>query len=154
MRLIAFFSAVFLLSSCGEKFDFETKHTCTDSKFSWNEKLVFEHDFTDTTQRWDLFLDIEHLKTYPFQNIYLKLTTELPNGKSGEQLVSFDLADISGKWQGDCGGNSCTFEAVLREKLLFKPAGKYKITVEPYSRTNPLEGISELNLKLRKSGGN
>lgn len=147
--IIAF--SIILLASCGEHYDFEKTIESKDGKISWGDQLVMEETFSDTTQKWDVLLDIEHSTSYPFQNVYLKFTTELPNGKVGEQVVGVDLADLAGKWQSDCGWGSCNMEVMLREKLRFTPAGKFKIKVEPYARQNPLEGIHSLKLKIRKT---
>lgn len=113
---------------------------------SWPYNEVLESNFTieDINKKYNLFLDIEHEKDYPFQNIYCKIITQFPDGKKTEQILPINFADNKGIWYGKCG-KQCKLRVVLQEQVSFKLMGDYKIIIEQYSRKNDLEGIHSLS---------
>jgi len=119
-----------------------------DNAWDYGEKLDIEFSIADTTQTYDLVLEIEHDPEYPYQNFYTHFTTIYPEGKKVKDVVSMELANRMGQWNGTCKRNSCVAEILLRGNTLFKSTDIHKISIEQYSREARLEGIDKVRFLL------
>ena len=131
--------------------DFDVEKKIPDAQWSYNDTIDFKVPITDTTRLYNLYIKFAHSDTFPNQNIYLKLYTRFPDGKRVSRIRSFDLYDAEGKPQGKCSGSTCEAKILLQDKLYFNQIGDYLITLEQYSRSNPLIGLSTVGLSLEKT---
>ena len=156
MSKYSFFSilslAFFFCVSCGENYLFDKKISLEKGEWSYDNSLDFTFDITDTTHIYNLLLEVDHSIDYAYQNCYFKIHTQFPSGEKTEQLLSIDLADGVGRWQGDCSGESCTVLLDIQKKAFFNALGEHTITLEQYMRKNPLKGIKSLAIKLEDTG--
>ena len=136
-----------LFISCGPNKLAEAKINVEDG---WHdgEQLSINFNSTDSSQVYDLVLDVKHSTEYAFQNLYIKVTNDLPDGSGNERIVSLELADKKGKWEGKCSGKKCTAEIPLQERFYFPQVGDYTITVEPYMRTEVVEQLISVQLSV------
>lgn len=146
--LFAFFLLSQLLISCGQSYIFEKKVDLEKGEWQYENKLDYTFEIIDTTKVYNLLLEVGHSKEYAFQNCYFKIYTQFPTGEKTDQVLSVDLSDGIGQWQGDCSSNSCTILVDLQKKAFFSTVGKHTITLEQYMRKNPLKGIESLAIKL------
>jgi len=105
----------------------------------------------DTSQRQDLHLELNHSADFGYENLYLKIKTEFPNGDIKDEQLSIDLADGFGKWIGSCKKENCLIKIYLLESFKFAEPGDYKFSFEQYSREDQLKGIRSLNFKITPS---
>jgi gliding motility-associated lipoprotein GldH len=138
-------------TACGDKYLFEAEKEISNAQWSYPDTLNFEVPVTDTTQLYNLYIHFTHSDTFPTQNIYLKLHTRFPDGKRVSRTRSFDLYDIEGKPAGKCSGNSCEAKILLQDNLFFNQMGNHLITLEQFSRNNPLTGIQSVGVFLEKT---
>ena len=110
--------------------------------------MSFDFTVEDTLRKYDLMLDVAHSGDYGFQNLYVQFHTTYPSGEKKSQTVSLELANKSGIWNGECGGNECTVEIPLQVNASFKELGIHNISIEQYMRKNPLTGIKKMTLKI------
>lgn len=141
-----------LLSACGPDYYFEETKTIADARWAYADTLDFRFSVTDTLEAYHIYLDFEYADTFPNQNIYLKLYTRFPDGKRLGKQKSFDLFDTQGKSLGACSGATCRLRTVLQERAFFNKPGDYVITLEQYTRSNPLPGIKAVGLTLEATG--
>jgi gliding motility-associated lipoprotein GldH len=142
-----------VLTACGkEKVIFEKEYPIKNSVWTYADTLDFNFDITDTMAIYDIVLNIKHTTAYPMQNIYTHIYTKFPNGARVKQLLSFDIADNTGKWEGDCSGDNCDFTVKLQENAFFNFAGKHSITLEQFTRTDALQNIERIGLKIVDKG--
>lgn len=127
---------------------YEQEIVFEDYSWDYEEKLYIEFSIADTTQTYDLILEIEHDPEYPFQNFYTQFTTMYPGGKEVKDVVSMELANKMGQWNGVCKRNSCVADILLSGNTLFKSTENHKITIEQYSREAQLEGIDKVRFLL------
>ncbi len=139
------------LSSCGPNYVFEEEVEIQESQWYYNDTLSFSFTMTDTSQLYDLFIELEHQKSYPFQNIYFQIYTSFPSGKKIQDRLSVDLMNKAGVWYGKCGKEECELLVNLQERLRFNETGTYQIQLEQFMRVDPLEGLNSLSLKLAHS---
>ena len=116
----------------------------------WDEAMSLNSNFSiaDTSSTYDLFLDIDHSSDYQYENVYLEVTTTFPHKESVSQVLSIDLADKRGQWQGKCRGDQCNLRVVLKEATRFDKAGDYGLSISQHSRESALSGISNVEFLL------
>jgi gliding motility-associated lipoprotein GldH len=143
----------FFLESCGkEKVIFEKDYDIKNGVWNYADTLIFAFDITDTMAIYDIILDVEHTPQYSMQNIYTNIYTKFPKGERIKQLLSIDLADNTGTWQGKCGSSSCDFEIKIQENAFFNILGQHIITLEQFTRLEALAGVKNIGLKIVDKG--
>jgi hypothetical protein len=80
-RLFVAATLVLLFTQCGEKYIFSQSNTLPNFGWTWSNVQQFDLQLNDTTQRYDILLDITHTPDFPYENIYLKIGTQMPDGK-------------------------------------------------------------------------
>ncbi len=138
---------VFVFVGCGQKKLAEAELKMSEG-WHLDEKLVLEFASMDSTKIYDLVVAVRHSRDYSFENVYVKIQNNLPDGTKSDRVVSLELADHTGKWEGDCSGKSCVASITLQESFYFPQKGKYKITVEPYMRMDEIKGIENIRLSV------
>lgn len=120
---------------------------------TWLYHTPAEFDFSiqDTSIRYDFLLDIKHSEDYPFQNLYTKIKTSFPDATTQEDVVSLELADKLGLWEGKCRAGYCFLTIALQEGARFALLGDYSLDFEQFTRTDSLPGVAELTLRITPS---
>ncbi len=139
------------LTACGDNFTFKSEIKIPNGQWAYTDTLDFKVPVSDTAQLYNLYIQFTHADTFPTQNIYLKLYTRFPDGKRVSRIRSFDLYDIEGKPAGKCSGTSCATRLLLQNNLYFNQMGEYTITLEQYSRSNLLGGITAVGIMMEKA---
>ena len=151
LALAALISVV--LVSCGkEKVIFEKKYDLKNGQWAYADTLNFAFNIADTMEIYDIVMTIKHTPQYPMQNMYTHIYTKFPSGERIVQLLNIDLADNTGKWEGDCSGSECRFEIPIQPNAFFNAAGQHLITLEQYMRMESLAGINSIALKIVDKG--
>ena len=143
---------VSFLFSCGKSYLFEQTYEIEKGEWNYENTLDYTFEITDTTKIYNLLLEVGHSVDYAYQNCYFKIYTQFPSGEKTAQLLSIDLADGIGRWQGDCGSKSCTVLLDIQKQAFFNGLGLHTITLEQYMRKNLLKGIESLAIKLEDTG--
>jgi gliding motility-associated lipoprotein GldH len=139
---------LFLLTACEESVLY-TETVEIDSDFwTYDNPVSFSINATDTSLVNELQLIIEHSQEYAYENLYIKVFTQFPDGKTREERLSINLADKKGKWIGNCRGDNCKLKVYLMEHFKFPQPGNYKFTFEQNSRIEKLNAIKSLQLKM------
>ena len=144
-------SLCLLLSACGPKVIVEESKVIDSTGWAYDNELTFSFDITDTTSVYDIWVEMEHDVDFPYQNFYSNIRTEFPDGKEQVQLLSFEIAEKSGRWFGKCNDESCHIEIPLQVGARFDQIGDYLIGFEQYSRKDSLWGIKDFTFKLTES---
>ncbi len=152
LRPIFFVLLVSSLASCGPDYLFEEEKKIADGQWNYRDTLDFRFTVTDTAQLYNLFADFAYADTFSTQNIYLKLHTRFPDGRRVSRIRSFDLFDAQGSAVGKCSGHACNTRILLQDKAYFNLVGEYMITLEQFTRRDPLPGMSEIGLAVEKTG--
>lgn len=145
-------ATIVFLSACNSGSYYQKKIELPDSKWAYSDTLAFQFSMPDTAGIYNIYVDIEHADTFSTQNVYMKLYTLFPDGKRLSKIKSFDLFDQQGKPIGACSGGKCRLHATLQEKAFFNSPGAYEITLEQYTREDPLPGIFSIGLTIESAG--
>ncbi|MEO0340193.1 MAG: gliding motility lipoprotein GldH [Bacteroidota bacterium] len=149
-RLFFLLVLLSMFASCAERFDQEVIHKIDDDIWKYQETLDFDFKVDDTTALYTFFMDIDHSIDYPFQNLYTKIQTTYPDAEVKEDVLSFELCDDFGLWQGKCRGELCKVRVPLQTKARFKSVGDYTLSFEQYTRRDSLSGLRQLALRVVK----
>lgn len=148
--LLSFFSV--LLSACGPDYLYDETYDLEEQGWTYADTLNFQFTIDDTLALYNLYLQVEHSTDYSYQNLYTRIHTQFPSGERITQVLSLELADKAGAWQGDCRGEKCLFLAPIQPNAFFNKPGTYVITLEQYMRQSPVMGLKSIGFKLEETG--
>lgn len=154
MRTAFFFLSflLFLVTACNEEPIYTASLEIPDGKWDYENLLTCEVEVQDTSERFDLVLDLVHSTAYEYQNLYINIHTTYPDGNSRKQQLSMDMAAPTGQWYGNCNRSQCELRVVLQENAFFNQQGRHQFQVEQYMRENPVLGIYSISLNLLRKG--
>ena len=124
---------------------------------AWNRDSIVKFDLPklDPIKKYNVFVNLRNNDNYPFNNIFLLVSLENPDGLTKVDTLEYAMANPDGTLLGD--GFSDTKESKLfyKENLNFDKKGKYKIRIQQAIRqtgktvgVKELEGISEVGLRI------
>lgn len=142
---------ILLLISCGKSYLVNEKVEFENQTWTYSDTLSFQFSVTDTSKRYNLYLEIDHSKLYKYQNIYMNVMTKLPNGEQRKQQLNLDLAEPDGKWKGDCKGENCKAQVILQVNAWFNKLGMYYFDFEQLTRDENLEAINSISFKIAEN---
>ena len=138
------------LFSCSESFSYEKSFKPENSIWPYEQDIAFEFNIADTSMLYSFYLDVEHSVDYPFQNIYTKIKTTYPDQTKKEDILSLELANDLGLWEGKCNAKRCKVRIFLQEKAYFQLPGDYTLALEQYTRRDSLPGLNEIALRIKE----
>ncbi len=150
IAILGLLLAITSINSCGESYFYNQTQVIDESGWKSDEVLSFPFTLNDSTQKYNLFLDVKHLTDYDYQNLYIKIDTEYPDNKILSDTLSFDFATDIGEWNGKCNGNNCLLRVFLANEVRFKQIGDYKIRISQYSRQDIIKHIKSISFKLQE----
>jgi gliding motility-associated lipoprotein GldH len=148
---LAIVAAVLLLSSCGPKYILDDTKTFKNNIWRAQDSAIFTLNVVDTTKIYNIYVDLAHTTAYANANVYVQIGTQLPTGKTAQDVVSFELADQTGQWLGSTSGATCALHIPLREGAVFKQAGKYQFSIKQFMRTDTVQNISSIGMKVEQT---
>ncbi len=143
----------FLVSGCTSNFYFE-KNTAFDNKiWSISNPVEYEVNFTDSLQKYQVFIDIRHSAEYPYRNFWVFLKTETPNGLVSRDTLELILSDKRGKWLGKtASGNIISHHILIAKDKIFNTPGKYIFSFENALREeNNQAYIQSIGMSIEES---
>jgi len=145
---------VLLFFSCDKKRVFDQYKSVGNA---WNKDSIITFDLPelDATKRYNLFVNLRANNNYPFNNLFLIVALELPNGFTKVDTLEYQMANPDGTLLGD--GFSDIKESKLFYKDKVKFSGRYKVHIKQAVRetgkvpgVTALEGITEVGFRIEK----
>ncbi len=137
-----------LFMACDNKRIVDVFESVANESWAYADTVSVGFTVEDTTKTYNLYLNVRHSGTYAYRNMYVRMHLTNPQGERGTQVVSFELADATGKWYGKGLGDLYEYRVKWREGARFKLAGDYQVQIEQFMREDPLPGISDIGLRL------
>jgi len=137
-----------LFGGCFNTHVYQNSITFDNDTWTYQDSMVCQFTMSDTTQRYDLLLTLEHGDLYPYQNFYLKINTLFPDKKLFSQSVSLEMADASGRWLGETSGKKVKLRIPIQEAAIFRPPGDYRITFIQDMRVSSMSGLHSLSFMV------
>ena len=152
-RIIIGFLLLFL-ASCGSNCVYQDIKDIPEDGWKKDDALAFEYVMNDTTDCYEIVVDVRNKGTYKYQNLWLFIEAESPSGDIYSDTIECALADNYGHWVGD--GIASYYANIYHLPVSFMPMvkfpkqGTYKIKIWQGMREDVLEGISDVGLRVRK----
>lgn len=146
--LIGFCSFCILTACQDSNLFYQDDHVIESGKWAYEDQANFSVEIPDTVSYYDLILEIDHDAEFSFQNIYMEIKTQFPDGKSNEDLISLELADKTGRWIGKCNSKKCVAPFRLKENIRFSQKGNHRFTLTQHTRESNLTGIHKIGMQL------
>jgi gliding motility-associated lipoprotein GldH len=151
---IFFIFTVLLLFSCDKKrvFD-EYKSVGT----AWNKDNVVSFDLPilDTAKNYNLFVNLRNNDSYQFNNLFLIVSLEQPDGLTKVDTLEYQMADADGTLLGDGFSDIKESKLFYKGKIKFKSSEKNKVHIKQAVRQTGkvvgvvnLEGVSEVGFRV------
>lgn len=120
---------------------------------AWPIEDKFYTTFTaeDTVSNYNFFVTLRNTDDYQYQNLFVFLKTEFPNGKSKLDTINCPLADPHGKWMGKGFGGVYDNRVLYIARKRFPLPGEYSITIEQAMRDEKLKGIIDVGVRIEKA---
>ena len=148
---IVAFSLICLSSSCDKSRVFEEYKKIPDNSWFINNKISFEVNIQDTINPDNIYVDVRNSGSYQFSNLFIFLTTYLPDNSVAKDTLECTLADPSGKWLGSGLGDLWDNKILFKKNFRFQHSGKYRFEMVQGMRVNPLNLISDVGLRIEKA---
>ena len=154
LRPLVFFAMFIAAFSCGKNYSYQKTYQISEEKWTYADSLRFSFDIADTTNIYNLYLQIEHTTDYSFQNLYTRINTKFPSGDRLQERLSLEMANKAGVWLGKCGKKNCKLLIPIQESAYFNQEGEHTILLEQYMRQDSLPGIKSVAFLLEDTGQN
>jgi gliding motility-associated lipoprotein GldH len=142
---------LFFLLSCNSNVVFSKYHNFNNNEWSLSEKAEFDLEIKDTQSLNNVSLMIRHGDTYPYNNIFLFVTSTYPDGKVTKDTMEVVMANDKGEWLGSGAGDIFDFKVPIKKNVRFPLAGKYHFTFEQGMRVDPLPMVMDFGFEIEKS---
>ena len=139
------------LSSCNKNIVYSKYQTFEDEQWYAKDKAVFDLDINDTQTLNNISLMVRHADTYPYNNLFLFVTTKYPDGKVLTDTMEVILANNKGEWLGSGVGDIFDFKVPIKKNVRFPLGGKYQFVFEQAMRVDPLPMIMDFGFEIEKS---
>lgn len=145
---------VILFSSCDKKRVFD-EYKSVGSAWHKDSIVTFNLPELDSTKRYNLFVNLRDNNNYKYNNLFLIVAIESPNGFTKVDTLEYQMADPDGTLLGD------GFSDIKESKLIYKEneklKGKYKVHIKQAVRETGkvpgvmlLDGITEVGFRIEK----
>lgn len=149
--LFSYIIILFSLASCDRNRVFEEYKTIPDNLWYINNKVTFDVNITDTISPNNLYINIRNSGSYSYSNLFVFMTTYLPDNTASKDTLECPLADASGKWLGSGLGDIWDNKILFKRNFHFPHVGKYRFEMVQGMRINPLPLIADVGLRIEKA---
>ncbi|MCR1023204.1 gliding motility lipoprotein GldH [Cellulophaga baltica] len=154
--LFCFLSLVLLASCDTTTVSSEYKSTPNGN---WDKDDIKEFQITelDSTQHYDIFINLRNDEKYAYSNIFLIAELEYPNGASVKDTLEYEMTLPDGQWLGKGSGSIKESKLWYKENIVLPFKGVYNLKIAHAMRKNgrvegivDLEGITDVGYKIEK----
>lgn len=146
--IIGLFALIF--AACDKNRVYDSSKSIENEQWHYQKFLKFDVSIDDTINLHKFFINIRNNNEYEYQNIYLFLTTKLPDGKKSQDTLLCYLADEKGKWLGTGLGDIKDSKLLLKDNLRFPQKGTYSFTLTQAMRKDIINGIVDIGIRIEK----
>ncbi|WP_324676016.1 gliding motility lipoprotein GldH [Hymenobacter sp. GOD-10R] len=142
------------LAACDPNRVFEKNTDLDNNRWVVQVKPTFEFEIPDTTQRYDIYINIRNTLSYGYYNLYVKHTLTGPDNKRISQLLHQMLLmdPQTGEPRGSGTGDIFDHQFLALPNQHFRHPGTYKIVLEQYMRQDQLPDIMSVGIRVAKAG--
>lgn len=141
------------LSACDSTRLFDQDHDMADAVWRVDSVQRFTFFVGDTSTSYSLYYKIRNSPDYGYYNLYLKFSLE----DSLRQVVKSELQEVilfdpkTGKPFGSGLGSIFSHDFPAASNYKFPYTGNFSFSVRQYMRTESLEGVHSIGLRVEKA---
>jgi len=146
--------AAILLFSCDKKRVFD-EYKSVGSAWHKDSVITFDLPVLDSTKRYNLFVNLRDNNNYAFNNLFLIVSLETPNGFTKVDTLEYQMANPDGSLLGN--GFTDIKESKLFYRADVKFRGNYKVHIKQAVRESgkvagveSLEGITDVGFRIEQ----
>jgi gliding motility-associated lipoprotein GldH len=143
-----------LLISCDKKRVFD-EYQSVGNAWNMKKEVIFELPKIDTLKKYNLFINLRANDDYKFNNLFLIVSMEQPNGVTKIDTLEYEMADVDGALLGDGFSDIKESKLYYKENVKFKASENNKIHIKHAVRqtgkivgVQDLEGITEVGFRI------
>ena len=143
-----------LLISCDKKRVFD-EYQSVGNAWNMKKEVIFELPKIDTLKKYNLFINLRANDDYKFNNLFLIVSMEQPNGLTKVDTLEYEMADVDGALLGDGFSDIKESKLYYKENVKFKASENNKIHIKHAVRqtgkivgVQDLEGITEVGFRI------
>lgn len=141
-----------LFTACDSARYFEENKKVDKMEWDKDVPLTFLVDIKDTSQAYNVFVNVRNAGGYRFSNLYLFVNTIFPGGQIQRDTLECTLASPEGRWLGDGLGDIWDNRILFKENVGFPQPGEYRFELIQAMRVNPLPGIMDAGIRIEVAG--
>lgn len=148
----------FVLTSCDSNRVYDTYKSVPNQ---WHKDSVVQFKFQapDSINPYNLFVNLRNNDDYPFNNLYLIVEMDFPNGKVIKDTLQYKMAKPDGTLLGTGFTDIKESKLWYKEGVIFNESGDYQIKIQQAMRENGkvngvvnLEGITDVGFRIENAG--
>ena len=143
-----------LLWSCDKKRVFD-EYKSVGSAWHKDSIVTFHLPELDSTKRYNLFVNLRTNNNYQYNNLFLIVALELPNGFTKVDTLEYQMANPDGTLLGNGFSDIKESKLFYKENVRFR--SKYTVNIKQAVRENgkvpgvtDLDGITEVGFRIEK----
>ncbi|MFV8374303.1 gliding motility lipoprotein GldH [Flavobacterium sp. LB1P62] len=143
-----------LFFSCDKKRVFD-EYKSVGSAWHKDSIVTFDLPELDSTKQYNLFINLRDNDNYQFNNLFLIVALEKPNGYTKVDTLEYQMTDPDGTLLGNGFTDIKESKLYFKENATFK--GKYKVHIKQAVRetgkvpgVTALDGITEVGFRIEK----
>ena len=152
-KIILYLIVISSLFACNNNVFYESNLKIPEQVWESDKAAVFDFNINDTSQIFNLFIDILNTNDYRNSNLWLFVYTSSEIGKIAADTLEYTLADGKGKWLGKKDGDVHINNFVYKANIKFPKKGKYTVEIIQGMRDLKLKGIKQVGFKIKKQSG-
>lgn len=119
---------------------------------TWNRDslAVFDININDTSQSYNIIVNIRNTVEYRYQNLYIFADIIAPNGAVQRDTIECFFADNAGRWLGRGHGALRDNRFLYRSGVRFANSGNYKFQFQQAMRVQSLQGIANVGIRIEE----
>ena len=147
------FLILLTLFSCDKKRVFD-EYKSVGGSWKKDSIATFSFNQKDTTAAYNLFVNIRNNNDYQFSNLFLIVAMQQPGGLTKVDTLQYEMSNPDGSLLGEGFTDIKENKLFYKEKLRFKKAGSYKISIKQAVRKTgkitgeALEGVSDVGFRI------
>jgi gliding motility-associated lipoprotein GldH len=139
-----------IFTSCGDQPEFEKVYSFEGKTWNQDVKPEYTVDIQDVNMEYDFTLSLRTTTDYKYNNLWIFMKTESPDGTSAREPFEIMIANPDGSWVGNKTGT------VVETPLYFKSRklplkGKYTFTIEQGITESEIDQVLDLGFRVEKT---
>jgi gliding motility-associated lipoprotein GldH len=150
----------FLLVSCDSS-SVSDQYKSVPNKWHKDSVVSFKVNPPDSTKMYNLFVNLRNSSAYKFNNLFLIVEMNYPNGKAIKDTLEYKMANPDGEFLGTGFTDIKENKLWYKENIIFEESGEYTVKIQHAMRENGkvngvinLEGITDIGFRIENQPTN